>query len=488
MKDFKIFQKSFSYLLPIFFVLPYLLFLRYFSFDVHLNVGELFWALKNSFIQSTIAATVSVVLGLIMALGVYQCAKPLQGLVLKLILLPQVLPSLFSILIAFSVAQPFPIGHAGVIFIFVLVNLGFAAFQIYNAIQEKIGQLPLVAEVYGVKRLAFLRKILLPLIWTDLKLSFVFIFLFCLSSLAIPLVAGGGKGTNLEVLIFEKIFIDQNWSVAWVLMCIQSVLVFGLSYFFLKNRSYQTKEFAPHRYVKSMFGSLMIIGYLLFYIGGYIFNLFQSASAWEFITDYAAEVETATVHALCLLAVILSLGFIILWVWVTDYVQNLKHNLAIHFISASTVLVGFSFYLFFPQTREFDYLKIPLAFLALFFPSLFKMFFEKRIDQLRTQIVVAKVFGLSTTQIAFDIIFKQIKKPLVLATSLLSIWTLSDFAILRALGTQTSTLGLMTQGFMSSYRLEAAYLISFFILVVWFAISAVTYLFIEGLHVSHKKH
>ncbi|MFZ3231302.1 MAG: ABC transporter permease subunit [Pseudobdellovibrio sp.] len=488
MKDFKVLSKTLKYGILTFFILPYILLIKFFTLNIDINSSELFWALKNSFIQSSLAATACVFLGSFLAFGIFQFNPGMRRLILKLVLLPQVLPSLFSILIAFSLVQPFPMGHFGVIFIFILINLGFAVFQISNAIQDKIGNLALVSEVFGIKSIQFYRKILIPLLWSDIKLNFTLIFLFCFSSLSIPLVAGGGKGTNLEVLIFEKIYIDQNWSTAWLMMVVQVAIVFSLSYFFLKSQSHEGKSFVVHKFVKSKMAAVGILLYLLIYIGGYLFNLVQSVAAFDIIGEYAKEIIASTVNTIFILSSVLLICYAVLLAWMTDYIQNLRHNMAIHLISASTVLVGFSLYIFFPGAKVFDFIKIPLAFVILFFPFLFKMFFEKNIDKLKKQILVSKIFGLSNSKIIFEVVFKQIRRPAFLAVSLLSIWTLSDFAILRSLGTQTQTLGLITQSFLSSYRLSAAYLVSFYVLIVWLVICSVAYFLIEGFHVDHKKH
>lgn len=488
MTGFKLSAKFLSVGLFLFFVLPYVLFFKAFTLQIQINFSELLWALKNSFIQASTASLVCACGGLFLSFGVLQFPKRIQHVILKLLLLPQIVPSLFSILIAFSLIKSFPMGHAGVIFIFILVNLGFSTFQFYYAIQEKVGQFALISDIFGINRLKFYRKILFPLVWPDVKLNFMFVFLFCISSLSIPLVAGGGKGTNLEVLIYEKIFIDQNWSTAWFLMILQSGLVFSLSFLFLKSRSYQVKEFVAHKFLKSKVAAVAVGAYLLVYLGGYFYHLAQSLQAIEFMSDYLKEIVSSTISTMAIIAVVLLISYGVFLVWLTDYVQRLKHNFAIHLISVSTILVGFAFYLFFPQTVQFDFIKIPLAFTILFFPSLFRLLFEKRINQIKNQILVAKIFGLTKQKIIFEVILKQIKRPLFLAVSLLTIWSLGDFAILRSLGSQTSTLGLLTQGFLTSYRLEAAFLLSFYILIIWFVLSGIAYFFIEGFHVDHKKH
>ncbi len=477
-----------SILLVLFFLFPYLSVFKFFDGQILINQTDLFWALKNSFLQSSVTALLSVGLGFFLAGGLLSLPQKLQSVFSKLILIPQILPSLFSILIAFALLNPFPMGHIGVIFIFLLINLGFSAFQINESIKNKMGQMALVSEIYGIRKFTFQSKILGPLLWPEIKLNFFMVFLFCFSSLSIPLVAGGGKGTNLEVLIFEKIFIDQNWDSAWVLMLLQTGFVFCISYLFLRNKSLAVKNFGMHSFYKSKLGAFGLVIYFLGFIGSYVLSVFHSFKIWEDMQPFFGDILQATKDSVVLVALTLAVCFGLLLLWTLDYVQTLRHNLSIHFISVSTVLVGFSFYILFPQEKSADLIKIPLAFTLLFFPVLFKIFFEKQIEQLKMQIVAAKVFGISKLNIVFGIIFNQFQKTIFLSASLLLIWALSDFAVSKALGTQTKTLGLFSESLLSSYRLEAAYLVSFYTLVIWLTLSGLIYFILKGIYGVDKKY
>ena len=123
----------------------------------------------------------------------------------------------------------------------------------------------------------------------------------------------------------------------------------------------------------------------------------------------------------------------------------------------------------------------------LVFPVLFKSFLEKPLIDLKDQVITAQVFGISTHQIVIQVLLRRIQRPIMVWFSFLSIWFLSDFAVLKALGTQTETLGLMAQGFLSGYRLSFAYLLSVYILLVWVVVLALGYFFKEVVRVAHKK-
>lgn len=488
MKEINFFHKLLPLSFILFFLTPYIVFLKFISFPSAFNYSELAWALRNSAIQATASAGLCVILGFYLSFGLFQLPSKLQNIVGKLGLLPFILPSLFSILIVFSLINPLPMGHISVIIIFFIMNLGFSVLQISTAIKEKVGAMAVASEVYGISKKHFRRKILLPLIASDLKLNFILIFLFCLASLAVPLAAGGGKGTNLEVLIYEKVFIDQSWDIAWLLIAVQGGLIFLLSALYLKPQSTFHRTFQPHIYLKSKISLLGLISYLIIFTFGYFVNLMHAFSYLDSLIDFQSEILQITVDSLKIVTVVLVVFSTILFLWILDYVIRLKLNRARHLISVSTVLVGFSFYLVFPQTKPFDFIKLPLAYCILFFPGLFKMFFEKKMVQLHPEIAIAKIYNINLISIIFKIIFPQIRLALWMSASLVLVWVLSDFAIARALGTQTATIGLQAQNFLASYRLESAYLLSFYILLIWFILSAVSYFLIKGYHGSYKKH
>lgn len=476
-----------NYGLLFYFLSPYIIFLNYYDFSFSVDFSQLLWALKNSIIQSAGAAAITVLLSIPMSQGILLLPEKIQALFVRLLVVPMVLPALFSVLIAFSLLNPFPMGTSGIIYLFVLVNLGFVAILTYSAIREKLGNLAVLSEIYSLRRIVFYRKVFFPLLYSDLVMNFLIIFLFCLSSFSIPLLVGGGKGTNLEVLIYEKIFIEQNLSAAFGLCLFQTALIFLLSFFVLRNKKSKTTPFSGGTYLKSYTGFFLILAYLLIYLGGYVMGLVRSLSYVDFIFQYASELLVATLFTTRALLIYLGLNLTMLFLWLIDYLRNQRFNLSINLISVSTVLVGFSFYLALPVSKNYDIVKIILAVSILFFPSLFKLFLQKAIEALQSQILISQIYGLSKTTIIFEIIFKQISRQLWLWLSFLIIWFISEYAILRSLGVQTKTLGLLTESFLSSYRLPLSYLMSLYILIYWGVALAAVYLILKVVYVVYKK-
>ncbi|OFZ31607.1 MAG: hypothetical protein A2622_03225 [Bdellovibrionales bacterium RIFCSPHIGHO2_01_FULL_40_29] len=484
-------SRPFRFLFPIFasliFLGPYLVSLFFLDNSSTLNSTELLWALKNSVIQSGAAALISVSFGFFLSFGLLNFSGATQSVLGRIVLVPQVLPTLFSILISFSLLNPFPMGHIGVIFIFTLVNLGLSTYFMAHAIRSQVGNLALVSDVMGIKKSSFIFRILLPLIKSDLKVNFFFVFLFCLASLSVPLVAGGGKGTNLEVLIYEKIFIEQAWNSAAMMMIFQTGLIFCISYFFLNRRGASPQPFVSHPFLKSKVSALALLIYIISYGYGYISRLLESFSDFEDLVPYGVDILEATGQSLLIGIVTLGICFVFLYGWIVYFVEKQRHHFVIHLMSISTVLVGFSLYILFSQTVQMDYIKLPLAFLILFVPALFRFIFEDKLAQIKGQILAAKVHSISTTRIVFQIILHQFPNALLTSASLLLIWTLSDFAISRAAGAQVKTLGLLSVNFLNSYRLNSAYLLSFYILIFWGVLSALFYFFIKGIYGVDRK-
>lgn len=487
MKEFKP-KQILRFGLLLYFLIPYLIFLSVYEFSFDLNFPEMFWAIRNSLAQSGVTAAIALLLSIPMSQGLFLLPDRIQKIALRLLIVPQILPALYSILIAFSVINPYPMGSLGIIILFIFINLGFATLLLFGATREKLGSLPLISEVYSLGRINFFRKIYFPLLKTDLMMNFLMIFIFCLSSFSVPLIVGGGRGTNIEVLIYEKIFVDQNWPAAFSLCLTQALLIFVISAVLLKGRqNAEPAEFSSGRYLKSYFGLLLIGTYLAVYFGGYAIGLFRSFSYFDFIYEYRAELLEVTLFTTKALLLYLLLNFILLLLWLFDYLENLSFTPANNLISASTVLVGFTFYLLLPLTKNFDIVKIIFAMSILFFPSLFKLFLQQPIENLHQQILISKMYGLSKPKIIFEIILRQIPQRFFLWVSLLTIWFIAEYALLKALGVQTPTLGLFSEGFLSSYRLPISYFMSFYILVYWFLVMLILFFSQKVLYVAYKK-
>lgn len=487
MKDFRFFTSFSGLILFAAFLLPYAVFFWRFGWTSDISLTEVRWALQNSVLQAGGAAAVVMLMAVPMSFGLLQLSEKLRRACEKLLILPQVLPVFYSLLIAFSLWKPFPMGSVGVIFVFILINTGFAALLTLRATQNNMGRLALISEIYGVGRWRFLHSVYFPLMWRDLSVVFFIIFTFCISSFSVPLIAGGGRGINLEVLIYEKIFVEQNWNAAFVLSVLQTGIVFLLSFLVFRRQAEPVESFQSSAYIKAWPGLILILIYLGIYTLGYISGVLSALKFIPFLFLYVWDLMAAVSFTLKALLLCLLVNFFMLIGWVWHFIYHGRFNPAVHLISLSTVVTGFAIYLLFPANARYDMIKVTLGITLLLFPPLFRFFLQGPIENLRPQIDVARIYGLNPLTIIIEVVFRQLRVPLMTWASFLTLWFAGDFAVMKALGIQSQTLGLLSAGFLSSYRMPLSYLMSVNILLFWLGAMGLVYVGVRIGYVIYKK-
>lgn len=462
-------------LLALFFLFPLFVLFYFFKIDLNYNAQEILWALKNSFFQSFVTAFIAVTCGYFGALGIAGTSGVWQRGLKLLAVIPVFLPSLFSVMIGMSLVQSFPLGTIGVIFILSLIYIGFAASVLSEEVMAQLGRLGFVGQVYGLSKFKFHTQILMPVVGRSTVFVFATIFVNALTSFTIPLLVGGGRGTNFEVLIFEKIFIEQNWSLAVGLSVLQLSLVAIMALCLRARKDIVASEFYQSRLVSSKFGLLGLGLYLGLYFWGYIKLALNTTNIYYFSeifnNDFYQALWQSLVFFICCLAL-----FFVLFCAVLYLRYHLKNVRFLNFfLNPSSVLIGFAFYLLLPANHAvFDFWKVALVFSVVGFVSFAKSVFENQIQLFEQQIRVARSFGLSFSKFLFTIYFPQIKKRLHYAVSLLFIFCISEFGLVKASGAEIKTLGTEMAMYLSSYRTEGAFVISLIILAVWIVVTLIS--------------
>ncbi|MBK7960104.1 MAG: ABC transporter permease subunit [Bdellovibrionales bacterium] len=206
-------------------LLPFFGLLMEMDLDIHLDWDELGWALKNTLLQALGSTGVTLFLGLLGSFGLLWLDAKGFSRTLKWIegglLLPSLLPSLYVILASMQMVDPFPMGRIGIIFVHTMMNFGMIAVILSQILRRQIVNLSETALILGVGFWKFLGRAVIPLLSRDLFRLGFFIFALCFTSFAVPLTVGGGRGTTIEVLIFEKLRYDLNWNQAVTLSLLQ---------------------------------------------------------------------------------------------------------------------------------------------------------------------------------------------------------------------------------------------------------------------------
>lgn len=453
--------------LVLFLVFPFLTLIFFFRIHFDLSAAEFWWALKNSLVQAFFSAFFSVFLGFVVSLGFFCIQKKWLRAILEVAaLLPNFLPVLFTLVAIFNFVDPFPIGTLGIVIVHVFIYFGLAAVLIANQITSRLGGLVEQAWVDGVSRSQFYLKVFFPLMKKELLGLFLFIFFMCFSSFSVPLVAGGGRGTTMEVLIYEKMRLSTDWGAAVFLSLVQSLIIFGLSWFSYQNRSQVAWTSSSFRWLRSRFGLLVLICFLSAFILGYTQGIadgfLQMGFFYELRFALIKQFFGTVILSLSAGALTFVILFCMVWAQPTGWFEKFLRS----YFAPSTALTGFAFLLLGPNQGLGPWLKIPIAVVLLSITGLFRMSWESSIQNLQSQRSMAQVLGASPWLIFRHIEFPQLIRRASFLAGLVALWTSGDFAVSRILASRDLSLAMMTETLLSSYRISQASILSLLVFFV----------------------
>jgi thiamine transport system permease protein len=465
-------SKAIRFFFILIFLAPYFLLLSKWNHVALPPLDELGWILRQSMAQATFSAVLSILLGFWWARGllfIEQKFSSRQSRALEFfMLLPQFLPALFILLIFLALLRPFPFGVVGVVLVHGFLNAGLAAIYLKDLFQHKLLSLSELCWVEGGGLFSFWREGF-RLLKTDFIWLFAFLFILCFCSFSVPLIAGGGKATTLEVYIYEKIRTTSDWSQAVGLSFLQLGFLFLFS--FLPSRTMSLQRAKPERtpYLRSFSGgvsvtliSVLWVAVFLWQTGRGFAKISDIPGLWEqvFSTIPLSLAFSFGVGILLLIFFLLSaLAFPDMW---------LKKFFA-GFVAPSTALLGFVF-LFSPGNAD---LKWAFAFVILVFATLYRWGWSQRLESLRGQVSVAGTMGASRFLIFQKILAPQVMDLACRSAAVGALWALGDFALSKIIIGRPVTLGLLAESMMSSYRIEGAMTVTAVILLFGFLIFAV---------------
>jgi thiamine transport system permease protein len=434
--------------------------------------AEIFWALGNSFIQAFLSAFLTLILGFIVALGYIRI--PPERFVVKsffevLCLITQFVPVIVSLVGILNLIQPFPTGIVGMVTVHAFLNFGLAAILLSQHMQTVWGETSDVARTLGVTRFLYWRKIGVPQIKNEIGLVFLYLFSMFFTSFSVPLIVGGGRGTTLEILIYEKMRLSSDWSAAVVLAWVQIIFIFILSFLVIKNKKTPVKRDHDMTWLGSYAGAALLLilmtGLFVGYSSGLTEGWIQRHELSTFGNDFAFGFMNSVILGLVTFILVIGVFKAIALVGILPYWLDRFLN---GYLAPSTSLSCFAFLVILPAEHIWSYIKIPLAFTILSIPALYRMGFGERLKDLHAQIEHAQLLG-ATSYVTFrDITWPQIKSQARFLGALVATWACGDFAVSRILSTQDFTLGLIVQTLLSTYRMSLASLVSVLLLLACF--------------------
>ncbi len=474
------FRKLISIGVLLFLLSSFFILLFYIDSDSSVNWSEAWWAFKNSALQSFFSSLLTLLFGFVVALGLIKIRQQnpwLFSLSVVFCLIPQFVPVVISLIGVMGTLNPFPMGIAGIVLVHVFLNFGLAAVLIHSQLQNIWGGTSDVARTLGANRFQYLRKVGFPLLKKDYLLMFIFFFSIFFSSFSVPLIVGGGRGTTLEVLIYEKMRLSSDWSGASYLAMLQAVFVLLLSAVTWRSQFESRIRETNLKWLGSYLGLILLYLTMFWFFMGYSSGLMEGLHQLDNLKPFVSDLIEGALSSLILAA--LTFILILHAFKLLAYLQHLPTFLDRFlkgYIAPSTALTCFGILILFPSGGIMTFFKIPLAFLMLALPSMYRLGWGEKLKRIRGQVMVARTFGASAGLIFRSVVWPQMKSDSRFLGALVATWACGDFAVSRILAQQDFTLGLILESLLSSYRISLASVIS----VLLVALCLIVFLTIMG--------
>ena len=466
-------RQVFRFILFGFWIFPLVYILVRFGSEVSFDAQEVFWAFKNTFLQSAMSSGFIFIFGLLGAFGLFwleQWKLPLLSKFFEIyFILPSFLPPIFVILSCLKFLDPFPMGIFGIVFVHVVMNSGFAALTFYRLIQQKMNPLLVLAQIDGVGFFRFLRSVLLPHLKKDFIVIALSFFSLCFASFSVPMLVGGGSGTTIEVLIYEKIKIEGAWGEATLLAIFQMILLFALYPYWKKtkdevisNRNLRS-DFSLVRWELGLF-PVFIMNFMVYF---YLFNNFIIGYQQVLNTTGLLDSIPQSLFGTILIGIGTGSGiylFCLLVVFVLP--SRLFQQFLNRYVSPTGSLVGFAFLMVGSQWPHLTLIKIIIVLILAMSTYLLKIFILPSYNKLVEQVQIARSMGASWSKITAQVVYPQMASQIGFVSGLGAFWSVGDFAISKIIAEKSVSLAHLIEALMSHYRMNAATVLSNLLLLI----------------------
>lgn len=453
---------------------------------MQIDWSEFSWVLRNTLTQSLLSAFLGTALGFLVALGLLHIQnQKIKKWVSAACFAPFYIPTLFFVLALLQLWNGFPKNIAGVIAVHILMNFGFSALLLHEGLVNKAGPSTDLAIVLGAKKWSYIRAVLLPLLRTDLLVSFASLFLFSFCSFSVPMLVGGQQVSSFEVMIYEIIRYQADWSAAVFISLAQSVFLGAVFILILKPQREERKTvFHSLEWISLPYTwwlSLIPTGIL---IAGYLFSFTQSHfwlhwnEVWQlpWLQALLTSVQLGTITALIALAIGSVASFLYFTTPLTHFVR--------FYLGPTSALVGFGVLVWGHRLNLPEIFQISLAYLLVFQIYFLRTMIFPRIEELRKQHELAEILGASSWSFFSRITLPATIPALTQATALMVIWSMGDFVLINMIAKEQTSLAQMIERLTNNYRLDQALLLSALLGVFLFSLYHVIQ---KAGHVTHQK-
>ncbi len=433
----------------------------------------------RNFVQAFWSALTCLFIGIFGALGLIKYKnKPFLEI---FILLPSFFPSLFvifSILTVFSLLPfDFPYGLSGIVIAHVVIYSGLVSIMLARTFKESCGSQIILARIFGHSQKDIIFHVLLPNIKRDLFTIFLTLFCFCLGSFSIPLLLGGGKWVTTEMAIYELIRFEGNLTSAALLSFYQIFILLFFIYFIPCIKEKKPTWDYQNIGSKWLICLPVIITFVLLsscfvdLIAGWSSFIVILSNPLLLLKSFGGTLFISFLTG-CVILFFLSL---IAFVGPSAFLDKFY----LLFMMPSTAVMGFSL-LFLSYYWQWELRSLvqasfltSLGLSLLFLGGLYRWKWSGEIFRLASQRQLARLMGHGSWSIFLHVTWPQSKSLAFHLAGLAAFWAAGDFALsLMIFKDSSSTLGLLLNSMISSYRFTGAAWVLLFMLLsgflMWF--------------------
>jgi thiamine transport system permease protein len=431
---------------------------------------EVAQVLFSTFAQASLSAAAALIFGLLGAYGILWFQSRAGGFWLRSIewvaILPNTVPVLV-LLLAVAKVMPQLRGFWGIVGVHAILNSGLLAVAIAQLILGKLGGMSELAYVEGAGRWQFFTRGVLSELRSDLMLLFLFVFAVCFSSFAVPLGIGGSRATTIEVLIFQKIRMSGNWDEATTLAYFQIIALTGFS-FLLSQFSATARavgSWAPTPLTRMSGGLLFVLAPVGLMLLGISTGIFSGLAQLRELRDLLHEIPLYVAGSVVL--GLTSGCFVVLFLLALAFAnpQGKTRRFLAGYAAPSSVLVGFAILLIWRQQGIATYFKIASGLTLVVVPTFYRYQLANLLRSLEGQLETAQTLGASSWFSFVRIVLPQIISEVFRLGGIAAMWAWGDFALSGVIAERPSTVAMAAQGLMSSYRLDGATVLIWFLML-----------------------
>jgi thiamine transport system permease protein len=341
-----------------------------------------------------------------------------------------------------------------------LLNTGLVAVAIAGLARAKLGRVAELAWVEGAGTARFLARVALPVLAPDLARLFLFVFALCFASFSVPLVIGGVHASTVEVLIYQRLRLDSDWTQAGSLALMQSLCVLGFTWVMARGRDGAGAVTGTEVNVLPLFGWLpglaFVVAPVLLLIVGLLDTNLQSIRqvlAFERFTDELPGLILGSFAAAVLAGLVICVLLMAL-----AYVRpsGAFQRALMGYVAPSAALTGYALLFVWRDFGASTYAKIALGVVLISLPAFLRWQWDALLSGLQGQIDTARALGAGPGLIFRRVVGPQLVKAGAFAGGVTALWTWGDFALSSVVAERSVTVALAARGLMDSYRLDAA--------------------------------